>query len=185
MALEGRGYTNIINITIIINTKALIFMKVIILGVGNLLLSDEGVGVQAIQILLRDYVMPTSVEVIDGGTAGLELCALIAHADCLILLDAVINTEYPPGTVIRLDNEEVPRLFRTKLSFHQIGLAEVLAALKLTGEYPKQVILFGIVPAKLELGLELSAPVASQLPYLLKLVRAEVERLGFSLRSSR
>jgi hydrogenase maturation protease len=155
-------------------------MKVLILGIGNLLLTDEGIGVHAAQSLLHDYTLPNGVEVIDGGTVGLELLPLIAEADHLILLDAV-NTGNPPGTIIRLDDDQVPALFRTKLSPHQVGLSDVLAAIHLTGEPPDHLTLFGVEPASLALGMELSAQVAPQLGRLMALVVAELDRLGFPL----
>lgn len=155
-------------------------MKVLILGIGNLLLTDEGIGVHAVQTLLRDYIIPNHVEVIDGGTVGMELLPLIAETDHLILLDAV-NTGNPPGTIIRLDDDQVPALFRTKLSPHQVGLSDVLAAIHLTGEHPDHLTLFGVEPASLALGMELSAQVAPQLGRLMALVVAELDKLGFPL----
>ncbi|MEN8216119.1 MAG: HyaD/HybD family hydrogenase maturation endopeptidase [Pseudomonadota bacterium] len=154
-------------------------MKVLVLGIGNLLLSDEGIGVHAVNALLRDYQIPEGVEVIDGGTSGMELLTFIAKADHLIILDAV-KTGQAPGTLIRLDGEQVPTFFRTKVSPHEIGLSDVLAAAHLTGEQPDNLTLFGIEPANLELGLELSDKVASQVTHLVEQVKEELERLGFS-----
>ncbi len=152
-------------------------MKILILGIGNLLLSDEGIGVHAAQALLRDYSLPDNVEVIDGGTMGIELLSVIAQADHLIILDAV-NIGKPPATMIRLDDDQVPALFQTKLSPHQVGLADVLAASQLTGEQPDHITLFGVQPAYVGVGIELSEAVAPQLTRLIKEVVAELVRLG-------
>lgn len=155
-------------------------MNVLILGVGNLLLSDEGIGVHTVNALLRDYHIPDGVEVLDGGTSGMELLTFIAETDHLILVDAV-KTGQPPGTLIRLDDDEVPTFFRTKLSPHQVGLSDVLAATNLTGEQPNHVTLFGVEPASMALGMELSDKIVPQVTRLIELVIEEVDKLGFQL----
>ncbi len=152
-------------------------MKVLVLGVGNILLTDEGIGVHAVNALLRDYQFPDGVEVIDGGTSGMELLTFIAKADHLIILDAV-KARQPSGTLIRLDDDEVPAFFRTRISPHQIGLVDVLAAARLTGEQPNKLTLFGVEPANMELGLELSDKVAPQKARLVEWVVEELEKLG-------
>ena len=158
-------------------------MNVLILGVGNLLLTDEGVGVHTVNALLRDYKMPDGVEIVDGGTSGIQLLTFIAKADHLIILDAV-KTGQAPGSIIRLDGEEVPTFFRTKVSPHQFGLSDVLAAARLTGEQPNNITLFGVEPVSMELGMALSEKVASQVARLVELVVVELEKLGFKLSES-
>jgi len=156
-------------------------VKVLVLGVGNIWLTDEGIGVHAVNALLRDYQLPDSVEVIDGGTSGMELLTFIIKADHLIILDAV-KAKQPAGTVIRLDDDEVPAFFRTRISPHKIGLADVLAAARLTGEQPDKLTLFGVEPANIELGMELSDKVAPQKARLVELVVKELEKLGFPVK---
>lgn len=158
-------------------------MKVLVLGVGNILLTDEGIGVHAVNTLLRDYKLPDGVEVIDGGTAGMELLTFIIKADYLIILDAV-TAKKPAGTVIRLDNEEVPTFFRTLISPHEIGLADVLAAASFMEELPEKLTLFGVQPANMELGMDLSDKVAPQKVRLVELVVDELEKLGFTLKKN-
>jgi len=158
-------------------------VKVLILGVGNILLTDEGIGVHAVNALLRDYQLPDSVEVIDGGTSGMELLTFIIKADYLIILDAV-KAKQPAGTVIRLDDDEVPTFFRTLISPHEIGLADVLAAANLTGEQPNKLTLFGVEPANIELGMELSYKIAPQKACLVELVVDELEKLGFPMKKN-
>jgi hydrogenase maturation protease len=155
-------------------------VKVLVLGIGNILLTDEGIGVHAVNALLHDYQVPNSVEVIDGGTAGMELLTFIIKANHLIILDAV-EAKQPAGTVIRLDDDEVPAFFRTLVSPHEIGLADVLAAASLTDELPDKLTLFGVQPANMELGMELSDKVAPQKIRLVKLVIEELEKLGFTM----
>lgn len=155
-------------------------MKILVLGIGNLLLSDEGVGIHCIQKLEQDYHFPENVTLLDGGTAGMELLLPIATADQLIIIDAV-KTGQPPGTLVRLDEADLPAFFRRKLSPHQLGLSDLLAATYLTGERPDKVTLFGIVPINLQWGLTLTPEIAQQLPHLVNSVIAELQQCDVSV----
>lgn len=115
-------------------------MRVVVLGLGNILLRDEGVGVRVIEALAERYILPPEVEVVDGGTAGMELLNVIASCDHLLICDAV-KEDAPPGTVIKLVDAEIPTFFQTRYSPHQLGLADVLATLTLTDEAPGSVTL--------------------------------------------
>ena len=131
-------------------------MNALILGLGNLLLSDEGVGVHAVNALGRRFQMPEGIEILDGGTSGMDLLDAIAGRDRLIVCDAIRSDECP-GSVQRIDGESIAAFFATRISPHQLGLSEVLANLELMGERPKHVTIIGVVPADLSLGTELSA----------------------------
>ena len=155
-------------------------MTVLVLGLGNILLSDEGVGVRVVEALQARYRIPDGVDVIDGGTSGMDMLDLMANRDHLIVVDAV-NTGEPPTTVIRLAGEDVPVFFQSKISPHQLGLSDVLAALRLLEWEPAGITLIGIVPAALDLGLELSPAIAAKLDDLVAMVRAELDTLGFDL----
>ena len=109
-------------------------MNTLVLGIGNLLLSDEAVGVRIVERLEQDYRFPEGVELMDGGTAGMELMEYMASRDHLIVADAVLS-DAAPGSVI---------------SPHQLGLCDVLSALHLTDEFPKRLTLVGVVPQSLE-----------------------------------
>lgn len=155
-------------------------MKLLLLGIGNLLLSDEGVGIHALRYLEQNYSWPPPVELLDGGTAGMELLAPIAMATHLIILDAV-QTQAPPGTLVQIAHADWPAFFRTKLSSHQVGLAEVLAAATLTDSLPKYITLVGVVPASLKLGMELTPAVAAQLVPLANRVVQELTLVGITV----
>lgn len=155
-------------------------MRVLVLGLGNILLRDEGVGVRVIEALAERYVMPPEVEVLDGGTSGMDLLDTIAGREHLLICDAV-RSDAPPASVIKLTNAQVPALFRNRYSPHQLGLADVLATLTLTGEAPDSVTLIGIVPSDLELGMELSPEVAVAADKAVELLAAELRGLGFIL----
>ncbi len=130
-------------------------MKILVLGVGNLLLTDEGIGVRTVETLLSKYHFPENVEVLDGGTAGMELLEIIANREQVILIDAV-NTGAAPGTVVTLVEEEVPALFRSRISPHQLGISDLLGVMLITGETPKHFTLFGAVPFSMDTGVTLS-----------------------------
>jgi hydrogenase maturation protease len=155
-------------------------MKIVVLGLGNILLRDEGVGVRVVEALAERYAIPAEIEVVDGGTAGMDLLNTLAGCDHLLICDAV-RTGAPPASVVRLVDAEVPALFLTRFSPHQLGLAEVLATLVLTGEAPGAVTLVGVVPLDLELGLELSSQVSAVVGQAVECLATELRGLGFTL----
>jgi hydrogenase maturation protease len=102
-------------------------MNVLVLGIGNVLMMDDSVGVRAIEELQRRYHFPDGVELLDGGTSGIELLSHIEGRDNLIIIDA-LKSGHSPGTVVRVEGEDVPARFMTRISPHQLGLSDVLAA---------------------------------------------------------
>jgi hydrogenase maturation protease len=152
---------------------------VLVLGMGNILLEDEGLGVRALELLQRDYELPAGVDALDGGTTGMGLLDDISGRDHLIVLDAV-QTGDAPGTLVALRGAEVPVYFGVRVTPHQLGLADVLATLELRDEQPASVTVLGMVPHSLEMSLELSSPVQSRLPELVRLAVEELCRLGFA-----
>jgi hydrogenase maturation protease len=143
-----------------------------IIGVGNPLLGDDGLGIVAAERLAA-LEWPAGVEVLDGGTGGLTLLDLFAGARALILLDAVAMGA-APGTLRRFTAAELQRLPEEapSLSLHGGGLAEVLALARELGELPP-LVLYGVEPERVEFGMGLSPPVAAALDRLLAAVRAE------------
>ncbi len=150
--------------------------RTVVLGIGNVLLSDEGVGVHAIKALAQRYEETKQVEIVDGGTAGMELLPLLEGAHHLIVVDA-IRCGQPPASIVRLEGEQVPAYFKTKLSPHQVGLSDVLAALAFKGTIPGQVVLIGVQPVKLSLGMDLSPEVNARLEEVVSMVQAELAKL--------
>ena len=155
-------------------------MSVLVLGLGNILLSDEGVGVRVVEALQARFRIPDGVDVVDGGTSGMDMLDTIDGRDHLIVIDAV-STGAAPSTVVRLTDEDVPAFFRTKISPHQLGLSDVLAALTILDSAPAAITLIGIVPVALDLGLELSPTIAARLDDLVDMVRTDLATLGFNL----
>lgn len=155
-------------------------MRILVLGVGNILLSDEGIGVRVIEALERRYVMPEGVDVMDGGTAGMELLEAMASRTHLIIVDAIVSRKSEPGELLILRDEEVPVLFNNKISPHQLGLSDVLSALRFTGEFPDKITLVGVIPQSLEPNIGLTPTVEASLEPALQAVLAALQESGIT-----
>jgi hydrogenase maturation protease len=151
-------------------------VSILVLGLGNILLSDEGVGVRVVEALDAAHDLPDEVEVLDGGTSGIDLLDTVADRDCLIVADAV-NADAPAGRVIRLENDDIRMLFETKFSPHQLGLSDLLANLRLIGKAPRRIVVIGVVPQNLSLGLELSPAAAGGRDAAVAMIVDELTRL--------
>ncbi len=154
-------------------------MKILVLGLGNILLHDEGIGVRVIERLRTAYTWPDNVIVLDGGTLGLDLLAYLEEATRVIVVDAV-NAGKEPGTLIRLVNDEIPAFLGPKVSPHQVGLQDLLALARLRGHFPEEVILWGVQTASLEPSLDLSPAVAAQIEPLCARVMDELARWNYT-----
>jgi hydrogenase maturation protease len=155
-------------------------IDLLILGLGNPLCSDDGLGVVAVHELQARFAAPEGVAVMDGGTLGLSLLPHLQDARAAILVDA-IRTDDPPGSLVRIEGEAVAPAVACRLSPHQVGVADLLDAARLLGQEPEPLLLLGIVPAHLGLGFGLSAPVRDRMEELLLSVLEEASRLGYPL----
>lgn len=151
-------------------------MGILVLGIGNLLLSDEAVGVRIIEALEQRFHIPPELDVLDGGTAGLELMEAMANREHLIVADAVL-TGQSPGSIAVLRDKEIPAMFSRKVSPHQLGLCDVLMALQLTDEFPRKLTLVGVVPESL-------APNIGLTPTVTQAIEPALEQILAALRSS-
>ncbi|WP_457567218.1 HyaD/HybD family hydrogenase maturation endopeptidase [Desulfurobacterium sp.] len=156
--------------------------KIGIMGVGNILLGDEGFGVHFIEYFKNRYDVPENVELIDGGTAGIFLSPLIDYIKKLIIID-VVAVDAEPGSIFTYDKEDffIDNL-PLKLSPHQIGLQEVLLLNDLKGSCPEYVKLIGIVPASLDPDTRLSPVLEERLKDVEKLVVEELRSLGVEVK---
>lgn len=152
----------------------------VVLGLGNLLRRDEGLGIRALELLQARYILPESVLLVDGGTLGLDLLAYLEEASQLLILDATVTDE-PPGSLLRAVNQEIPAFFGMRTSPHEIALADLLAVLRLRGTMPARLVLWGMQPATIELGWELSEPVAARLGDLVDAVAQELQSWGLHI----
>ena len=156
-------------------------MRAVVLGIGNTILSDEAAGVRAAEAFEQAFTVPPNVLVIDGGTSGMEMIEEISDANLLIVLDVVMRGA-TPGTLVRIAGADIPVFFRRKLSPHQIGLPDVLASLELLGAMPAEIIVLGVEPFTLELGLEMTDIVARQVPVLAAQTADELLARGYPVR---
>ena len=154
--------------------------SLLILGLGNVICGDDGVGVAAVERLRRRHALPPGVRALDGGTLGLSLLGEFRKDDDVILVDAV-GLDAAPGTLVRLDGDAVATAVRERLSVHQIGVADLLDALRLMDAFPRRLVLLGLVPGTLELGLGRSPNVEAALDELVEAVAREARRMGYPL----
>jgi hydrogenase maturation protease len=147
--------------------------KTLIIGVGNLLLKDEGVGIHVAQELQRKD-LPAGVEVYDGGVAGIGLLDFFRDASKLLLIDAA-EMNLKPGTVVRFTPENVKDLGGGgKFSTHDVGLLEVLELAKALGHCPEDVVIIGIQPKEISWGTDLSLEVRASIPQVMEMVLKEI-----------
>ncbi len=147
--------------------------NIVVLCIGNLLLSDEGVGVHIAHKLI-DMNLPQGVSVVEGGTDGFRLLNVITEADRLIVVDA-IKGGAEPGSIYRFDINEVkncPSGFKT--SVHQIGILEVINMSGLIGKTPHTTVI-GVEPKSFEMGMELSPEIKEKIPRIIELILEEIK----------
>jgi hydrogenase maturation protease len=152
-------------------------MAILVLGLGNTIMSDDGFGVRAVAALSSRYCFKGDVRLFDGGTLGLDLLPQLEEVERLLIIDA-LAMESVPGTVFRLEGEEVPRAFASKLSVHQLGVQELLAVSELMGHMPQELVVWGVQPECIEMGTELTAAVAAALEPVIAGVVGELRRWG-------
>lgn len=154
-------------------------MKITLIGLGNILMQDEGVGVHAVQFIQEHYDIGPDLEIVDGGTIGLGLLPYIENRDRVLLVDAV-NFRKDPGHIAILENQEIPALFGTKDSLHHLGLMDVLAAAQLLEVSPREICLIGIQPQTIETGLELTALLRGKMDLLVEKIIRKLQDWGLS-----
>jgi len=144
-----------------------------VIGLGNVVLSDDGLGVHAVRRLRERYALGPNVEVIEGGTAGLLLLPHLADARQVVIVDA-IDVGAASGTLVRLDGVQWPTAFAVRMTPHDVGLADLLATAQLAGMWPERLALHGMQPESTSIGTALSMPVAAAMDLLVDQVAAEL-----------
>src|SRR5215469_13231975 len=124
--------------------------KTVLLALGNLIRSDDGVGMHALALLERDPRVPPQVSLVEGGTKGLELLPFVSDIAHLLVLDAV-DVGAAPGKILRIAGQDLSTL-RGRGSVHELALADILNALRIMGQQPQETVLLGVQPATTELG---------------------------------
>jgi len=150
--------------------------EVLVLGIGNILLKDEGVGVHVVKTMAAQAEAPAhDVEFLDGGTFGPDLIDAIANRRKVIVVDAV-QADGKPGTVLRFGAENLAARTGVSVSLHDVGLPETLLMAEHLGCAPREVVIFGIVPRDISPGLDMTEEVAAVVPKVIELVRKELGR---------
>ena len=148
------------------------YSSVLVMGIGNILLSDEGVGIRIIEALQKKEY-PDYVEVIDGGTGTLDLLEIISNRERVIIIDAVTGGS-KPGTVYRFTPDDIRIKKLAPVSTHQFGFMEIIDMAKLMGDLPADIVIIGIEPEILNWGMDLSPEVLAVIPKVLKLIENEL-----------
>ena len=155
-------------------------MNIAIFGIGNILLSDDGVGIHIINRLKDEYKLPDYVEIIDGGTKGLDLLPLLENRDKVLFIDAA-NFKKEPGTIGTIEGDNIPAFLGQKLSVHHIGIPDMLFAAKLMEITPPEMCLIGIQPESMETSIELTDAVSSKMDALLETVIKKLNEWGINV----
>ena len=153
--------------------------SILVLGIGNVLWADEGFGVRAVEALHQRYTFAEAVTVMDGGTQGLYLLPYVQSCECLLVIDA-IDYGLAPGSVHVVRDDAVPSFMGAKkMSLHQTGFQEVLAAAQLLGWQPQRVMLVGVQPSVLDdYGGSLRPEIAARIDEVIRLVVDELASWG-------
>ncbi|MCX8034021.1 MAG: HyaD/HybD family hydrogenase maturation endopeptidase [Thermodesulfovibrio sp.] len=152
-------------------------MEIGIIGVGNILMQDEGVGPKVTEILKKNYIFEPAIEIIDGGTLGLDLLPYIEKYKKIIIID-VVEFGKEPGFIKILRGEEIPPYLKTKLSVHHVGVQDLLEVARLMGVMPEELVLVGIQPQSIDLGLDLTPTVADKLNLLIEQILVILKSWG-------
>ncbi len=151
---------------------------ILVLGVGNLLLGDEGTGVRVIEKLEDEYLFSQNVELYDGGTLGLRLLEPISQADFVILVD-IVHAKGAPGTIYRIEEKDLFKKIPYKCSLHELNIVEALIYAEELGHKPETVVI-GIEPVVdfSSCSIELSDPVRGRMEDIVSAVLKEIEKAG-------
>ena len=152
---------------------ACIRRPVLVLGIGNILLHDEGIGVYVVEQMQKGGV-PDYVELLDGGTAGADLLDHICDRQKVIVVDAV-EADIEPATILRFTSDNLASNTGQSISLHEFGIADTLAMARQLNCLPKEVIVIGIKPKDISPGLGLSEKIAGIVPRIIECVSAEIE----------
>jgi hydrogenase maturation protease len=146
---------------------------ILVLGIGNTMLKDEGIGVRVAEKMM-EMSLPPEVEVMDGGIKGLDLLYYIEGRKKVIVVDAVMAGA-PPGTLFRFTDNDLAAKKGIMRSAHGIDFSDVIAVARFSGTKPAEVIFLGIEPYDLSVSMELSPKIEEMIPILINLVMKEIE----------
>ena len=151
-----------------------------VIGLGNVVLSDDGLGVHVVNRLLRRFDLGDGVELVEGGTAGLLLLPYLADALRVIIVDA-IDLGASSGSLVRLEGKDWASAFQVRMTPHDVGLVDLLGAAQLSGAWPEQLVLHGAQPSCTAIGTELTEPVAAALDPLADAIASDLALWGLPI----
>ncbi len=155
---------------------------IMILGVGNILFTDEGFGIYVVEELEKRYVFPENVSIVDGGVLGVLLLGVMSQADHLIVVD-VMRNKGEAGDIYRLEGDEIPERIRAKNSLHQIDFLEALTLCQALDKVPEAVIL-GVEPEDIRtLSTEMTPTIGAKMDTVIDMVLNELARLGVAYKN--
>lgn len=147
-----------------------------VVGVGNILVQDEGLGVRTVEYMQEHMKFPEElVQLLDGGTLGMDLLPYIGGTKKLLIIDA-INARDEAGKFYRFEGEHLNEYFSNQISVHDLGVNDMLAALKITEEPIDEVIVIGYSPYVVDLGVDLTPEMAVKIPELAEIAKGLVEK---------
>jgi hydrogenase maturation protease len=152
--------------------------ETVVIGVGNPLMGDDGLGIAVLELLRNGWHFEPHLELLDGGTWGLNLLPQVESAKRVLFIDA-INIDGEPGSLVELEREDIPRFLARKLSPHQIDVKEVLALAELRGTLPEELVAVGLQPDSVEMRTSLSPVLESRLGDVVARVIERLERWGY------
>jgi len=152
-------------------------MSILVLGLGNSIMTDDGFGVKVVNTLSSRYHFQGKIRLIDGGTLGLDLLPHLEDVASLLIIDA-LDMRDNPGQLFRIEGEDVPRAFASKLSVHQMGLQDLLAVAELQGHVPTKLVVWGVQPECIEMGTDLTSTVESAVEPVVQKVLNELQAWG-------
>jgi hydrogenase maturation protease len=147
------------------------------IGLGNLLLQDDAVGLHAIETIKERYRFRAPIDLFDGGTAGLDLLPLIEQYEKVLFVDAV-DAGQPAGTIVIVEGEEIPSFLTSQVSVHHVGLSDLLFAARMAGCLPAEICLIGVQPESVDIGLEMTDVLKESLDLLLTTVVKRLQKWG-------
>jgi hydrogenase maturation protease len=153
--------------------------EVTILGLGNILMQDEGIGVHIANLLNDEFEFTPPISIIDGGTTGSDLLPYFDDSKKVLILDAV-NFGKKPGYIETINDDDILAMLTSKISLHHLGLSDVLSMTKMLDIKPEAIALVGIQPYKMELDLQVSSVLKERFDQILKEALSVLSGWGIS-----
>jgi hydrogenase maturation protease len=148
-----------------------------VIGLGNILLQDDAIGLHVIEAIKGRYKFEPQIDLLDGGTAGLDLLPVIEHYQKVLFVDAVDAGE-PPGAIVIIEGDAIPSFLAAQVSVHHVGLSDLLFAARMADRLPAEVCLVGIQPESVDIGLDMTDILKESLDLLLMTVVKRLQKWG-------